>query len=63
MAEGYWITVGAKPSHIVDETFCSIPIYDANCYYLDPLTFGASAARCKLAKQKGGPTTVCWSPL
>ena len=33
VAEGYMIAVGAKPSHIVDETFCSIPTYGANCCY------------------------------
>ena len=58
VAEGYWITVGAKPSHVVDETFCSIPTYGANCCYLDRLTFEASDARCKPVKQKEGPTAV-----
>ena len=40
VAEGYWIAVGAKPIHVVDENFCSIPIDGANCCYLDRLTFG-----------------------
>ena len=31
------------------------------CCYLDRLTFGASTARCKPAKQKGGP--ICWLAL
>ena len=25
MAKGYWIAVGAKPLHVVDDSFCSIP--------------------------------------
>ena len=41
VAEGYWIAVGAKPIHVVDDTFCSIPTDDANCCYLDRLTFRA----------------------
>ena len=45
VAEGYWIAVGAKPLHIVDETFCSIPANGANFCYLDHLTSRASAAR------------------
>ena len=53
VAEGYWIAVGAKPSHVVDETFCSILIDIANFCYLDRLTFGVSIARCEPAKQKG----------
>ena len=50
---GYWIVVGAKPLHVVDETFCSNPTNDANCRYLDRLTFGALVARCKPTKKKG----------
>ena len=53
MAECYWIVVGAKPSHVIDETFCSILIDNTNCCYLDCLTFGVSTTRCKPAKQKG----------
>ena len=53
MAEGYWIVVGGKPSHVIDETFCSILIDSTNCCYLDCLTFGVSTTRCKPAKQKG----------
>ena len=45
VANGYWIAFGAKPLHVVDETFCSILTDRANCCYLDHLTFGASTAR------------------
>ena len=38
-ATGYWIAIRAKFFHIVDETFCSIPTDDANCRYLDGLTY------------------------
>ena len=41
VAEGYRITVGAKPLYVVDETFCSIPTDDANCRYLVRLIFVA----------------------
>ena len=51
-ATGYWIEIAAKLLHVVDETFCSIPIDDANCRYLDRLTIKASTARCK-PKKKG----------
>ena len=44
LLEGYWIVVGAKPLHVVDETFYSILIDDANCHYLDRLTSGSSVA-------------------
>ena len=36
--------VGAKLLHVVNENFCSIPIDDTNCHYLDHLTSGASVA-------------------
>ena len=49
--KGYWIAIGAKLLHIVDETFCSIPTYGANCRYLDRLTSGASIARYKPVKK------------
>ena len=45
VAEVYWIVVRAKPLHVVDETFCSIPTDIVNYRYLDRLTFEASAAR------------------
>ena len=45
VAKGYWIAVGAKPLHVIDETFCSIPTKGANFRYLDCLTSGALAAR------------------
>ena len=61
-ATGCWIAVGAKLLYIVDETFCSIPTYGANCHYLDRLTSGASIARYKPAKKKG-LAAVCRSPL
>ena len=41
VVEGYWIAVGAKPFHVVDETFCSVPTDDINCCYLDNLIFEA----------------------
>ena len=49
-ATGYWIAVGVKLLHVVDETFCSISTYGANSRYLDCLTSKASATQCKLAK-------------
>ena len=52
-ATGYWIAVGAKLLHVVNETFCSIPIDGANFRYLDRMTFGALAAQCKPAKKRG----------
>ena len=51
VGQGYWIAVGPKPLHVVDETFCSIPTDDANFCYLDRLTSGASVARYKPAKK------------
>ena len=45
VVEGYRITVRAKPLHVVDETFCSIPTDGANCCYLDRLTLRASVMR------------------
>ena len=47
MVKGNWKVVGAKLLSVVDVTFCSIPTNDANYRYLDRLTFGVSAARCK----------------
>ena len=43
VAKGYWIVVGAKPLHVIDKTFCLISTDDANCRYLDRLTFGTLA--------------------
>ena len=63
VAKGYWKAVGAKLLRVIDKTFCSIPIDDANCCYLDRLTSGASTAQCKLAKENGGPVMVCCPPL
>ena len=51
MTKGYWIVIGAKPLHVVDEIFCSIPTDDTNSRYLDCLTRGASAERYKLSKK------------
>ena len=48
--KGYWKVVGAKLLRIVDVNFCSIPTDDANCCYLDRLTFEASSVRCKCWK-------------
>ena len=43
VVESYWIIVGAKPLHVVDEAFCLIPINGANYCYLDRLSSKASA--------------------
>ena len=51
--EGYRITIGAKPLHVVDETFCSIPIDGAKCRYLVCLIFEASVEQREPAKIKG----------
>ena len=56
MAEGNRITIGAKPLHVVDETFCSIPTN--NCYYLVCLASGASMVSYKPAKNKGSSGSV-----
>ena len=58
MEKGYWIAVGAKPLHVVDQTFCSIPTDSANYRHLDCLTFEALVAQCKLAKQGGSGSSV-----
>ena len=50
-AMGYWIAIGSKLLHVVDETFCSIPTDTTNCCYLDLLTSRASVARYKPAKK------------
>ena len=42
VAKGYWKAIGAKFLHIVDETFCSIPTYSANCCYFDRQNLWAS---------------------
>ena len=64
MVEGYWIAVGDKPLHVVDETFCSVPTDDARCQYLVRLTSGASTTWYKPAKKKkNDPTTMCRPPL
>ena len=50
----YLIAIEAKLLHPVNETFCSVPAYGANYFYLDCLTSGASAVQykpCKLAKR------------
>ena len=44
VAKGYWIAIGAKPLHVIDETFCSIPTDGANFRYLNRLTSKASTA-------------------
>ena len=51
--EGYQITVKAKPFHIVNKTFSSIPTDGANYRYLVRLIFGGSTELCELAKIKG----------
>ena len=51
VVKGYWKAVGAKLLHVIDETFCLIPIDSANFGYLDRLTSGASVARYKPTKK------------
>ena len=51
-ATSYWIVIGAKLLHVVDETFCLIPIDGANYRYLDRLTFETSVEQYK-PKKKG----------
>ena len=62
MAKGYWIAVGAKPLHVVNETFYSIPTDDANFILL-----GSSDLRgiydTMITYKKGGPMAVCRPPL
>ena len=56
-AKGCRITFGAKPLHVVDETFGSIPTDGTKCRYLIRLVFGASTGRREPAKrrrEKGG---------
>ena len=50
--KGCWITVGAKPLHVIDETFGSIPTDGTKCRYLISLDFGASVGLRELAKKK-----------
>ena len=63
VVESYWIAVGAKTLHVVDETFCSVPTDEASCQYLVRLTSGASTTWYKRAKKKRDPKVVCRSPL
>ena len=51
-AKGYHIIFGAKPLHVVNETFCLIPTDDANCWYLTRLAFRASAGQRESAKKR-----------
>ena len=50
VAKGYWKSIRAKLLHVVDDIFCSIPIDNANCCYLDHLIYGASTVECKPVK-------------
>ena len=61
--KGYWKVFGAKLLPIVNVIFCSIPKNDANFCYLDHLTFGASAPRCKLAKRGSDDSVPAASPM
>ena len=64
VVEGYKIVVGAKPLLVVDETFCSVLTDDANCRYLDQLTFGASEASYKpIRKNKFDDDVSVASPM
>ena len=59
VAKGYWIAVRAKPSPVVNETFCLIPTDGADCLYLDRLTSEASTTQCKPAKKGVGGRCAC----
>ena len=52
MTKGYSKVVGAKLSHVVDETFYSIPTDGANYRYLVRLIFGASTEQREPAKKR-----------
>ena len=60
--KGYLTAVEGKLLQLVNETFCSVPIDDANCCNLDCLTYRALAAQCKPTK-KGNSVTVGLPPL
>ena len=51
-AKGCWITTEAKPLHVVDETFGSIPTDGTKCRYLIRLAFEASVRRCEPARKR-----------
>ena len=51
-AEGYRTTVGAKPLHVIDETFCLNPTDGAKCWYLIRLAFRASAGQCEPTRKR-----------
>ena len=61
--KGLLKAVEAKLLCVVDVTFCSILKDGANFCYLDHLTFGASVARCKLAKRGSGDSVSAASPM
>ena len=62
LLESHWSQ--ALTRHNFDVTFCSIPIDDANCYYLDRLIFGALAERRKPANKRGsGGGVATASPM
>ena len=63
MEEGYWIAVGAKPLHVVDDTFCSVPKDGANCKYLVRLISGASETQCKPEKRGFDSGVSAASPM
>ena len=65
-AEGCRKTVGAKPLHVIDETFCLIPTDGAKFRYMVRLAFGASTGKrepTKKKKEKRGTEAVCRQPL
>ena len=61
VAKGYQITIGVKPLHIAEETFCLIPTDDVNCCYLDSLISEALAARRKPTKKGSGGGVLAFS--
>ena len=48
----YQTTVGVKPLHIVNETFCLITTDGAKCWDLIRLAFRASMGRCEPARKR-----------
>ena len=61
--QGYWTIVDAKPSQLVGETLCSLPINGANCCYPDCLNLWASTVQCKLAKGQSDDGGTTASPM
>ena len=61
--EGFRITVGAKPLHVIDETFCLVPTDGANCDYQVRLILGASTEQRNLQKRGSSDNMLATSPM